>query len=74
MATVTISQLTTLNTLNNNTVLPVSDGNTTGKASVSEMKTAMNVGTNAAGTRYINTAAPGAGDGANGDIWYQVAA
>lgn len=73
MATVTISNLDAI-TPTGNTVLPLSDGSTTGKASVDAVKTAMNVGTNAAGTRYINTTTPGAGDGTDGDIWYQVAA
>jgi hypothetical protein len=74
MATVTISQLGSL-TPNNNTVLPVSDGSTTGKATVAEMKTAMNVGTNAAGARTVTTSAPTDNNvGTDGDIWYQVAA
>lgn len=73
MATVTISNLDTI-TPTTNTVLPMSNSGTTGKATVAAVKTAMDVGTNAAGTRYINTTTPGAGDGTDGDIWYQVPA
>jgi hypothetical protein len=61
MATVTISQLNPL-TPNNDTVLPVSDGITTGKTSVNAVKTAMALATVASTGSYTDlTNQPGVG-------------
>jgi len=70
MATVTISQLGSL-TPNSNTVLPVSDGSATGKATVAEVKTAMALATVASTGSYTDlTNQPTISNGLGGMQFY----